>query len=78
MFESYLDQNYEQIKSGCLRSRQLFEDQQFPPSTKSISATKGVKNRIFWKRPHEIVQNPEFIVQKIEPNDLDQGQLGDW
>ena len=76
-FKPYLDQNYEEIKQKCLQSGKLFKDKLFPANDSSIARIK-TKQQVVWKRPHEIVENPQFIVNNIVPNDLDQGQIGDW
>lgn len=74
----YQDQDYNRIKSECLNSNSLFEDEYFPADDSSIARCQPINKRISWKRPHEIVSNPVFIDEYIEPNDLDQGQLGNW
>jgi len=76
-FKSYLNQSYEQIKAQCLNSNTLFEDKKFLADQSSVGKFKSGENIAAWKRPFEFVPNPEFIVQRIEPNDIDQGQLGD-
>lgn len=76
-FESYLNQSYNEIKKECLKSNRLFEDDKFAADSSILSKSKQYK-RINWKRPHEICTNPKFIVKQIEPNDIDQGGLGDW
>lgn len=79
LIKSYLDQNYLLIKYKCLQENKLFEDPKFPAYATSLTRTNSKKfDNIFWKRPHEIVKNPKFIVNKIEPCDFDQGRLGDW
>ncbi|CAF1103542.1 unnamed protein product, partial [Brachionus calyciflorus] len=76
-FKPYLEQNYEVLKSNCLKSGKLFEDDKFPANDTSLYRFQKFKTgKISWKRPHEITQNPQFIVDFIEPNDLDQGQIG--
>ncbi|CAF0992683.1 unnamed protein product [Brachionus calyciflorus] len=76
-FKPYLEQNFEVLKSNCLKSGKLFEDDKFPANDTSLYRfQKFVTGKISWKRPHEITQNPQFIVDFIEPNDLDQGQIG--
>ena len=73
----YLNQSYEEIKQSCQQSGKLFKDKSFPANDTSLYRFNEKKG-IAWKRPHEIVENPKFIVDTIEPNDLDQGQIGDW
>lgn len=75
--KAYLDQNYESLKSELKKTGQLFVDDKFPADDSSIFRFKNfVGSKIVWKRPHEIVKDPKFIIDKIEPNDLDQGKLG--
>ena len=75
----YLNQDYGSLKNQCLRSRQLFQDDAFPPNAQSLSRNgKPIgKGRISWRRASEIYQNVQFIVNSVTPNDLDQGQIGD-
>ena len=75
----YLNQDFANLKTKCLKSQQLFEDETFPANTRSVSRNgKPIgKGRISWKRASEIDQEAEFIVESITPNDLDQGQIGD-
>ena len=78
-FRNYRDQNYDKIKKNCLKNQTLFEDSEFPANDSSLFKFKKVEN-IQWKRPSEFLseKKPEFIVDKIAPDDIDQGQLGDW
>ena len=79
VFKSYLNKNYSQIKEKCLNSGELFEDDKFPAHLNSLTRFNKKQNltKIKWKRPKEFCE-PEFIHNGIEPNDIDQGQLGDW
>jgi hypothetical protein len=77
-FKPFLNQVYAEIKQNCIESGELFVDDTFPANDKSIYTFKQGKKEIVWKRPHEICPNPEFIVDSIVPNDLDQGEIGDW
>ena len=70
-FNLYLNQNYNEIKKDCLKSNHLFEDDKFAANLSILSRSKQYK-RINWKRPHEICPNPKFIVNQIEPTDIDQ------
>ena len=73
----YLNQDFEQLKDQYLNSGQLFQDEKFPPNMNSIYRRKPVSFQVYWKRPSEIVSNPKFIVDGIDPNDLAQGRTGD-
>ncbi len=82
-YKPFLDQNYEKIKNECLKSKKLFEDDKFPANSSSIYKFKmpdfnGQPVNLVWKRPHEFLNNtsPQFIVESIVPEDIDQGQLG--
>ena len=78
--KDYLNQNYHNLKSHHLRSNTLFSDQTFPANDRSISLIKSKLQergyKVYWKRPFEIVNNPRFIVNDIDPNDLNQGENG--
>lgn len=76
-FRPFLNQNYEQIKAECIKSKKLFEDDQFPANNASLYKFNPPKTPITWKRPNEFLngQQPMFIVNSIETNDIDQGQL---
>lgn len=76
-FKSYLNQNYQEIKQQRLQAGKLFKDKLFLADDSSLYKFNK-KQEYVWKRPHEITENPQFIVDSIVPNDLDQGQIGDW
>uniref|UniRef100_A0A1A7WW24 calpain-2 n=1 Tax=Iconisemion striatum TaxID=60296 RepID=A0A1A7WW24_9TELE len=78
----YLNQNFEALRAQCLDSGQLFSDTMFPAAPESLGfnelgrsshKTRGVT----WKRPTELVSNPEFIVGGATRTDICQGALGD-
>jgi hypothetical protein len=77
-FKYFYDQNYEEIKALCLKSNKLFVDETFPPDKTSISTKTNAGKQFEWKRPRDIISNPQFIVGTIQPTDLDQGQIGNW
>lgn len=82
-------QNYLILKQECQKSGRLFTDPIFTPSNSSLYYSKPMPHNIKWLRPHQIVSSrstsspsasssltPEFIVNKAEAHDLDQGYLG--
>lgn len=78
----YLNQDYSTLKQACLESGTLFEDPQFPavPSAlgfKELGPNSGKTQGVRWKRPSEIVGDPQFIVGGATRTDICQGALGD-
>ena len=76
----YEGQDFERIHSECLRQGKLFEDPFFPARLESLSTNyeKLIPNwrEIIWKRPGEIIANPQLIVNGIKRTDPTQGDLG--
>ncbi|XP_008123245.1 calpain-1 catalytic subunit [Anolis carolinensis] len=77
----YLGQDYEILKQECLKSGQLFEDPQFPAilsvlGFKELGPNSGKTQGVRWKRPSEIVDDPQFIVGGATRTDICQGTLG--
>jgi hypothetical protein len=75
-YKAFLGQDYEKIKSECLRSGRLFEDDTFPANDSSLYRKNEFAQKIVWKRPYEFLENPTFIIDDIVSNDLDQGSIG--
>ncbi|CAN2387500.1 Belongs to the peptidase C2 family [Pristimantis euphronides] len=78
----YLNQDYEELRAQCLKSKTLFKDDQFPACLSALGyrdlapdspKTKGIE----WKRPSEICEKPHFIVDGATRGDIRQGALGD-
>ncbi|XP_052022449.1 calpain-9 isoform X2 [Apodemus sylvaticus] len=70
-------QSFEQLRQGCLQSGTLFEDADFPASNGSLFYSERPQVPFVWKRPGEIVENPEFILGGATRTDICQGELGD-
>nr|XP_054930370.1 calpain-A-like [Dermacentor andersoni] len=57
---------------------ELFVDSHFPPAESSLFAhRRPVPGRITWLRPHEMVSEPQLLVNGVSRNDIVQGALGD-
>ncbi|RXN07325.1 calpain-1 catalytic subunit-like protein [Labeo rohita] len=78
----FLGQDFETLRTRCLQSRRLFEDETFPAQQSSLgfkelgpgsAKTKGVR----WMRPTEFCTDPHFIVDGATRTDICQGALGD-
>lgn len=51
-FSRFSNQNYNRIKSECLKQKKLFVDDLFLPNDKSLFKRINKINGIVWKRPH--------------------------
>ncbi|XP_051900018.1 calpain-9-like [Pristis pectinata] len=71
----YRRQNFERIRSQCLRDGRLFEDPTFP--AEEVSLGKIDKPGIEWLRPGELFTNPKFFVNSFSTTDIMQRELGD-
>ncbi|XP_036379528.1 calpain-1 catalytic subunit [Megalops cyprinoides] len=78
----FLGQDFESLRTACLQSHCLFQDEAFPAQPSSLgfkelgprsSKTQGVR----WMRPTEICSNPQFIIDGATRTDVCQGALGD-
>uniref|UniRef100_A0A2K5YNQ8 Calpain-9 n=1 Tax=Mandrillus leucophaeus TaxID=9568 RepID=A0A2K5YNQ8_MANLE len=70
-------QSFEQLRQECLQRGTLFEDADFPASNSSLFYSERPQVPFVWKRPGEIVKNPEFILGGATRTDICQGELGD-
>uniref|UniRef100_A0A3B3YXM5 Calpain 2, (m/II) large subunit b n=1 Tax=Poecilia mexicana TaxID=48701 RepID=A0A3B3YXM5_9TELE len=78
----YLNQNFEALRAQCRSSGQLFCDPTFPAEPESLGFNELGRNShktrgVTWKRPTELVSNPDFIVDGATRTDICQGALGD-
>lgn len=79
LIRPYLNQNFYELKQKCLSERILFKDESFLPDDRSLKRTRNLSNdeKICWKRPHEIIENPAFLTTTAtNPTYLNQGNLG--
>ncbi|KAM9317025.1 calpain-9 [Gastrophryne carolinensis] len=68
---------YEQLRIECLQNGKLFEDEDFPATDGSLFYSEKPNIPFVWKRPKEIVKDPEFILGGASRTDVCQGDLGD-
>ncbi|XP_044151507.1 calpain-8-like [Bufo gargarizans] len=78
----FKDQDFEKLKAECLASGTLFEDPIFPAEQASMGFKKYGPNsekvkEIVWKRASELKENPVFIIDGAEREDIRQGGLLD-
>jgi hypothetical protein len=80
VYSDFSNQNYEKIKEECRKKKTLFEDNLFPANNSSLFRINTNNKTPKWKRPSEFFTDgkPEFIVNSIAPDDISQGELGDW
>uniref|UniRef100_A0A452TF55 Calpain 9 n=1 Tax=Ursus maritimus TaxID=29073 RepID=A0A452TF55_URSMA len=70
-------QSFEQLRQECAQKGVLFEDPDFPANNSSLFYSERPQIPFVWKRPGEIVKNPEFILGGATRTDICQGELGD-
>ncbi|XP_041839936.1 calpain-2 catalytic subunit-like isoform X2 [Melanotaenia boesemani] len=78
----YLNQDYEVLRQSCFQTGQLFQDDSFPAGSSSLGYNELGPNSskvrgVSWKRPTELVSDPEFILLGASRTDICQGALGD-
>ncbi|CAB4057443.1 CAPNN [Lepeophtheirus salmonis] len=70
--------NFQFLKRQCRDRGELFNDNEFISSIKSINnLCKTINYPIVWMRPHEICSNPKFIAEGVTQFDVNQGEYGD-
>ncbi|KAK3744157.1 hypothetical protein RRG08_064184 [Elysia crispata] len=67
-------QSYTSIKKACLSKGQLFEDPEFPATSKSIYFSK-ICNDVEWMRPRELCKVPRLVVDGVTYDDLVTGEI---
>ncbi|KAG7999683.1 Calpain-2 catalytic subunit [Nibea albiflora] len=76
----YLNQNFEALRAQCRSAGKLFCDPTFPAAPEALGFNElgrsSYKVRgVTWKRPTELVSNPEFILGGATRTDICQGAL---
>ncbi|XP_055297733.1 calpain-A-like [Sitodiplosis mosellana] len=73
------EQDFDALRKDCLDNGILFEDPMFPAVDSSLQLfSKEINGRqVEWRRPKEIVDNPQFAVDGFSRFDVKQGELGD-
>ncbi|XP_071996085.1 calpain-14 [Engystomops pustulosus] len=69
-------QDYQSLLEKSLRSKQLFMDDAFPAEISSIGSGDLLRKLppcVEWKRPQELVKNPQFFAESASRFDLYQG-----
>lgn len=67
--------DYDQIRTDCLESGELWTDPDFPADNSSLFSNGKHQLNIVWQRPKDLVINPEFI-SDTQPFDAAPGKLG--
>ncbi|XP_015833872.1 calpain-A isoform X3 [Tribolium castaneum] len=70
-------QDFYELRDQCLQRGELFEDPEFPPTDSSLFYSHRPDRRFEWRRPGEIVDNPQLFVEGFSRFDVQQGELGD-
>ncbi|XP_006017041.1 calpain-9 [Alligator sinensis] len=68
---------YEELKRECQQKGILFEDCDFPATDSSLFFSERPSIPFVWKRPGDIVNDPQFITGGATRTDICQGDLGD-
>lgn len=76
----YKGQDFYELRHEYLQSKKLFEDPEFVPSDEILfydNDTPDSYHSYTWLRPHEICDNPKFVIDKYSRFSVKQGNLGD-
>uniref|UniRef100_A0A3Q0RX55 Calpain-3 n=1 Tax=Amphilophus citrinellus TaxID=61819 RepID=A0A3Q0RX55_AMPCI len=66
-----------ELRDKYVKKKVLFEDPLFPANDSSLFYSRKPSMKIDWKRPSEICENPQFIIDGANRTDICQGELGD-
>uniref|UniRef100_A0A3Q3XKH3 Uncharacterized protein n=1 Tax=Mola mola TaxID=94237 RepID=A0A3Q3XKH3_MOLML len=78
----YLNQDFTALRAQCVSAGKLFCDPTFPAAPESLGFNELGRSShkvrgVTWKRPTELVSNPEFVMGGATRTDICQGALGD-
>ncbi|XP_055088061.1 calpain-3b isoform X1 [Periophthalmus magnuspinnatus] len=66
-----------ELRDKYVKKNVLFEDPLFPASDSSLFYSEKPPMKFEWKRPSEICDDPQFIIDGASRTDICQGELGD-
>ncbi|KAM8726086.1 calpain-3b isoform 1-T1 [Acanthopagrus schlegelii] len=66
-----------ELRDKYVKKKVVFEDPLFPANDSSLFFSHKSAMKIEWKRPSEICENPQFIIDGANRTDICQGELGD-
>ncbi|XP_055362627.1 calpain-3b isoform X2 [Betta splendens] len=66
-----------ELRDKYVKRKVLFEDPLFPAKDSSLFYCEKPAMKFEWKRPSEICDNPQFIIDGANRTDICQGELGD-
>ncbi|KAM8846700.1 calpain-3b isoform 2-T2 [Synchiropus picturatus] len=66
-----------ELRDKYVKKKVLFEDPLFPANDSSLFYSQKTPMKFEWKRPSEICENPQFIIDGASRTDICQGELGD-
>ncbi|XP_070705521.1 calpain-3b isoform X2 [Pempheris klunzingeri] len=66
-----------ELRDKYVKKSVLFEDPLFPANDSSLFYSHKPSMKFEWKRPSEICENPQFIIDGANRTDICQGELGD-
>ncbi|XP_035525102.1 calpain-3-like [Morone saxatilis] len=65
-----------ELRDKYVKKNVVFEDPLFPANDSSLFYSHKPLMKFEWKRPSEICENPQFIVDGANRTDICQGELG--
>uniref|UniRef100_UPI0037E75A50 calpain-3b n=1 Tax=Semicossyphus pulcher TaxID=241346 RepID=UPI0037E75A50 len=66
-----------ELRDKYVKKKVVFEDPLFPANDSSLFYSHKPSMKFEWKRPSEICENPQFIIDGANRTDICQGELGD-